>query len=189
MKKFVLTPFKQWQEVEKLQHLDKLDRELLVIIKKTDIDSAEKLQLYKEILEPLISLQVGAGLTASPDLTTSTITTETELEPFLDFSENSCEKSHSSENIGEKLHIQPGLSENLIQPNSATEPPILTPQPIQFPESDFVNTEVSISPPHPSKIPKLSIPDTDFLPPPPGISTNNWRKNWISFKTLKCRQN
>jgi hypothetical protein len=51
MKKFALLPFKQWQEVEKLQHLDGLDRELLVILKRQDIDSVEKLQLYKEKLD------------------------------------------------------------------------------------------------------------------------------------------
>ena len=62
MKKFVLLPFKQWQEWEKLQHLDELDRELLAIIKRTDLEVVEKLEAYKNLIQPSSDIQVGTGL-------------------------------------------------------------------------------------------------------------------------------
>jgi hypothetical protein len=51
MKKFVLVPYQQWQECEKLQHLDSIDSALLSIIKRTDLEAAEKIELYKNITE------------------------------------------------------------------------------------------------------------------------------------------
>ena len=61
MKKFALIPTPQWEDLKKYKNLTGLDKDILAIIERKDLDENGRIGLYRELLLPNEQIGMGNG--------------------------------------------------------------------------------------------------------------------------------